>query len=57
MKAYIMDPDPVKECQINVQLLERGVLALEHLSPKLEFVALPTGTKVCFPSIKVKTRF
>lgn len=45
--AYIMDPDPEKEVAINVELLARGVTALEHLSPRLEFVVLPTGTKVC----------
>jgi len=43
--AYIMDPDPVKECEINVQLLERAVTAVEHLSKNLKFVVLPTGSK------------
>lgn len=40
-----MDPDPEKEISINVKLLERAVLACEHLSKKLQFVVLPTGTK------------
>jgi len=43
--AYIMDPDPKKECEINVLLLERAVKAIEKLSTKLAFVVLPTGTK------------
>ena len=40
-----MDPDPAKEIEINVKLLERAVLAIEHLSKSLKFVVLPTGTK------------
>lgn len=40
-----MDPDPEQEISINVKLLERAVLACEHLSKKLQFVVLPTGTK------------
>ena len=44
--AYIMDPSPEKEIEINVQLLDRAVKAAEHLAPNLKFVVLPTGTKV-----------
>ncbi|QDS70283.1 hypothetical protein FKW77_007900 [Venturia effusa] len=43
--AYIMDPDPVKEVDINIRLLKRAILAAEHLSRNLKFVVLPTGTK------------
>lgn len=46
--AYIMDADPEKEISINVDLLKRAVTAIEHLSSKLQFVVLPTGTKVKF---------
>lgn len=45
--AYIMDFDPDKEIAINVDLLKRAVTAIEHLSLNLQFVVLPTGTKVC----------
>lgn len=41
-----MDPDPEKEISINVELLARAIKAVEALSPNLQFVALPTGTKV-----------
>ncbi|KAF2404500.1 hypothetical protein EJ06DRAFT_469557 [Trichodelitschia bisporula] len=44
--AYVMDEDPKKEIAINITLLERAVRSIEHLSPKLEFVVLPTGTKL-----------
>jgi hypothetical protein len=40
-----MDPNPEEEISINVKLLERAVTAAEHLSKKLQFVVLPTGTK------------
>lgn len=43
--AYIMDPAPEKEIAINIDLLQRAVEAAEHLSSKLKFVVLPTGTK------------
>lgn len=48
--AYIMDSDPEKEVAINVDLLKRAVVAIDHLSAKLQFVVLPTGTKVCHPA-------
>jgi nucleoside-diphosphate-sugar epimerase len=44
--AYIMDADPAKEIQINVDLLQRAVSAIDSLSANLKFVVLPTGTKV-----------
>lgn len=44
--AYIMDPNPEEESLINVNLLRRAVEAIEHLSTNLQFVVLPTGTKV-----------
>jgi nucleoside-diphosphate-sugar epimerase len=47
--AYIMDADPEQEIAINVDLLKRAVVAIEHLSTNLQFVVLPTGTKVCCP--------
>ncbi|KAF7537188.1 hypothetical protein G7054_g3886 [Neopestalotiopsis clavispora] len=43
--AYIMDGDPAKEIEINLELVKRAVTAIEHLSSNLEFVVLPTGTK------------
>ncbi|KAI0121199.1 hypothetical protein BJ170DRAFT_149431 [Xylariales sp. AK1849] len=43
--AYIMDPDPDKETSVNVDLIHRAVTAIEHFSPNLKFVVLPTGTK------------
>lgn len=45
--AYIMDPNPEKEISINIDLLRRAVEAVEHLGNNLEWVVLPTGTKVC----------
>ena len=46
--AYIMDSDPEKEVAVNVDLLKRAVVAIDHLSANLQFVVLPTGTKVCY---------
>ena len=43
--AYIMDTDPAKEVSTNVELTKRAIAAVEHLSPRLQFVILPTGTK------------
>lgn len=45
LSAYIMDLDPAKEVEINIKLLERAVKAVGSLSPNLQFVVLPTGTK------------
>jgi nucleoside-diphosphate-sugar epimerase len=44
--AYMMDSDPEKEVAINVNLLKRAVVAIVCLSAGLQFVVLPTGTKV-----------
>jgi hypothetical protein len=44
----LTNTDVQKECEINVLLLERAVKAIEKLSSKLQFVVLPTGTKVCY---------
>ncbi|KAF2485174.1 hypothetical protein BDY17DRAFT_246860 [Neohortaea acidophila] len=44
--AYIFNADPTEETKINVKLLQRAVLAVENLSKSLEFIVLPTGTKV-----------
>lgn len=40
-----MDLEPAKEIAINVQLITRAITAIEHLSPHLQFVVIPTGTK------------
>lgn len=50
--AYVMDMDPKKEIQINVDLLKRAITAVESLSSSLKFVVLPTGTKVSICQIK-----
>jgi nucleoside-diphosphate-sugar epimerase len=49
--AYIMDTDPAKEIQINVDLLQRAVSTIDNLSKSLKFVVLPTGTKVLPPVV------
>ncbi|KXL44417.1 hypothetical protein M433DRAFT_90482 [Acidomyces richmondensis BFW] len=43
--AYVFKADPADEISINVELLKRAITAVEHLSNKLKFVVLPTGTK------------
>lgn len=43
--SYKMDLDPDEESKINLAMLERSVKAVEKLSPRLEYVVLPTGTK------------
>ncbi|KAK7451589.1 hypothetical protein CaCOL14_009549 [Colletotrichum acutatum] len=43
--AYIMNLDPANECEINTQLVKKAVTAIDRLSPSLQFVVLPTGTK------------
>ena len=45
--AYIASWDAEEEIRVNVSLLERSINVIEHLSAKLRFVVLPTGTKVC----------
>ena len=44
--AYIQDSDPSRETQINGDLLQRTIIAIEKLTPNMEFVLLPIGTKV-----------
>jgi len=45
LTAYIFKADPAEEISENVELLKRAITAIEHLSKKLKFVVLPTGTK------------
>lgn len=40
-----MNLDPAKECKINTELVWKTVTAIDRLSPNLQFVVLPTGTK------------
>ena len=51
--AYIQDSDPSKETQINGDLLQRTVMAIEKIAPNLEFILLPIGTKVVLISFYV----
>jgi hypothetical protein len=44
--AYQQNDDDDIECEINLKMLERAVTAVEHLSQKLAYVVLPSGTKV-----------
>lgn len=48
--AYLFNADPEKEIQINVDLLERAVTAVNNLSTKLSVVVIPTGVKVESPN-------
>lgn len=43
--AYIFKENPDEEISINIQLLERAVLATQAIAKNLKFVLLPTGTK------------
>jgi hypothetical protein len=38
--------DPKEESVLNSSMLEKATVAVEALSPVLEFLVLPTGTKV-----------
>lgn len=51
--AYIQDSDAARETQINGDLLQRSIIAIEKLAPNLEFVLLPIGTKVILISIYI----
>ena len=51
--AYMQDSDPSKETQVNGDLLQRTIIAMEKLAPNLEFVLLPIGTKVVLISVYV----
>lgn len=44
--SYKQDDDNARECAINEDMLERAVTAIEHLSPALSYVVLPSGTKI-----------
>jgi hypothetical protein len=44
--TYVISNVTQKEIDTNVLLLDRAVKAIENLSKKLQFVVLPTGTKV-----------
>lgn len=46
--AYLFNPDPEKEIQINVDLLRKAVTAVDNLSTNLSVVVIPTGVKVEF---------
>lgn len=43
--AFQMSPDPLKERDVNVQLLLNAVSAVESVATNLEFVVLASGTK------------
>ncbi|KAF2810070.1 uncharacterized protein BDZ99DRAFT_570697 [Mytilinidion resinicola] len=44
--AYKQDNDNDTECRVNEDMLERSVTAIEHLSPEMSYVVLPSGTKI-----------
>ncbi|CAN9448398.1 unnamed protein product [Alternaria sp. RS040] len=44
--SYKQIDDPDSECKTNEAMLERAVTAIDHLSSKLSYVVLPTGTKI-----------
>ncbi|GAB1194346.1 hypothetical protein APSETT444_003591 [Aspergillus pseudonomiae] len=43
--AYAMDPKPEKETELNIDMLNKTVLAIEKLCPSFRFLVLPTGIK------------
>ena len=45
--AYKANTDVEKELEEAVAMFKRSTLAMDHLSPKLEFVVLQTGAKMC----------
>lgn len=45
--AYRASDVPAEECRLNKEMLRAAVQTLETLSPRLSFVTLITGTKVC----------
>ena len=47
--AYKQSDDADEECKVNEAMLERAVQAVEHLSPKMTYVVLPSGSKVALP--------
>ncbi|KAL5118225.1 hypothetical protein ACEQ8H_003897 [Pleosporales sp. CAS-2024a] len=44
--AYKQSDDAEYECKVNEEMLQRSVTAIDHLSSKLSYVLLPTGTKI-----------
>ncbi|KAF2639180.1 hypothetical protein P280DRAFT_470574 [Massarina eburnea CBS 473.64] len=44
--SYQQSDDNKEECKANESMLERAVTAAEHLSSKLSYVVLPSGTKI-----------
>ncbi|KAJ7309186.1 hypothetical protein DFH08DRAFT_1050243 [Mycena albidolilacea] len=48
--ALIKIADPDEDIKLNVQMLERAVGAIEHLSKNLKFVVLPAGTMYGTPT-------
>ena len=51
--AYRASDVPEEECRLNKEMLQAAVQTLENLSPKLSFVTLITGTKVCHLHIHI----
>ncbi|KAL9582632.1 MAG: hypothetical protein Q9212_003179 [Teloschistes hypoglaucus] len=43
--VYKSEPDPKEEARVTRRMLEVGLSALNQLSPKLQFVVFPSGTK------------
>ncbi|KAI4263713.1 MAG: hypothetical protein L6R42_001153 [Xanthoria sp. 1 TBL-2021] len=43
--VYKYEEKPEEEVRVVCGMLERAVAALDHLSPKMEFLVFPTGTK------------
>jgi len=48
--AYKFCDERVEESKINTDMIDRCVRAIEKLSPVLEHVILPSGTKVAIPT-------
>lgn len=44
--AYKQIDDNTQECKVNEAMLSRSITAIEHLSPSLSYVVLPSGTKI-----------
>jgi hypothetical protein len=55
--AYKQDDDPRDETEENTKMPERTVGTLVVISPKFEFIVVPSGTKVGSPqSYKIERR-
>lgn len=44
--VYKSEPDPKEEARVTRRMLEVALSALNQVSPRLEFVVFPSGTKV-----------